>query len=941
MADFGSFGPVNRAAETLSLTIFEDEYNTLQIRSGFQVGSITGKIMAFDAAGIQSVNEISIKNFTIDVVMDEVGFIRPIHFDSSSLISPEDIRVKHSGNSNLAYKILSQEASWNSIDENWLKIDQNTGIISGNPALFKIGYNEVSGLLPEQSVAKGTILAFEASSQDSVGNALELTTIFNSEEFINGFNLHTLKLGAYNLGIIAEASLSPNLRADLKADFLDVLQAFNDDGELVPYSALNSNSASHIERWVDNSGLLTLHTFNGDVLQGTNLISLPDLFQEASNNMQGLYGLLDINPITGAYSYDLNGVIAREALSNNELGQINETYLIKYSWDELASAGVGGVNYDPSVITLENGSSYIFWLNQFPNNVSDEFTEYKEYQAYEAGAKVNFSPNYFKDTLTINTAINNPTSHEVLFELTGANGQLDLSITIDDKVFKSPLVPVDGTRVPNPIIESVNNDPLSTTEAYPGNYEFRTNGHLDLESLGGNIGWLRTEADNTLSSVYGDLIFDPVTGSYEFRLKWGENYKFKTGQEIYDLFSGQTSQSISENFLLSTGIVSLQALDNSGQELFLSEAASFDGAILSKETVDSIGENELAGQYDIISKYTTSDFDADADLDFRIISQEYFVNALSDPSSALDESEAIGSHGSIFLDQNSAEYFYTLNRYGAQTNDPNGKTVWQYALDFENLFNGEKLSDNFTISFSDANKNYYTSLRALEAGELPKVGTDKWIENTENVQLMVSAFDSEGNRIVNPTVIDQEFSSVTTDFDAKLITDSHILVSWAKGEEDSSASIFSSYLDTNANPEDFFNEFHTNEFLVSRIADFGTSKPKISTSLQEGFSISWEASPYLTLEDLNDLELVYELYDVKQIDVTKTSYFQSEPDDRIIEDFEEFELYIRDTGIFDVPLENKIQQLDPQKVNDYLEDLGDFIYYVDYGTNYFGLPELV
>ncbi|MAI57658.1 MAG: hypothetical protein CML56_01505 [Rhodobacteraceae bacterium] len=941
MADFGSFGPVNRAAETLRLTISEDEYNTLQIRSGFQVGSINGKIMAFDAAGITNVDEITVKNFTIEIIADETGQIMPVQFDASSLISDDDIRLKHNGISDLEYKILSQDTSWNSINENWLKIEQSSGIITGSPALFKIGYNEVSGLLPAQSVANGTILAFEASSQDSVGNALELTTIFNSEEFINGFDLNTLKLGGYNSTIMAEASISPDLRPELKADFLDVLQAFDDNGDLVSYSTLNSASASHIERWVDNSGLLTLHTFDGDVLQGTNLISLPELFQEASNNMQGLYGLLDINPITGAYSYDLSGVVARNALAENGLGQIEETYLIKYSWDELASAGVGGVNYDPSVITLDNGYSYVFWLNHFPESIEDEFTEYKEYQEYEAGAKVSFAPNFFKDTININTAINNPATHDVILELTGANGQLDLSFKIDDNVFKSSMVPVDGTRITNPIIEPINNDPLSTTEAYPGNYEFRTNGYIDLESLGGNIGWLRTEADNRLSSSYGDLIFDPVTGSFEFRLKWGENYEFKTGEEIYNLFSGPNPQLISENLILSTGTVQLQALDDAGQELFLSEAASFDGVILSKEEIASFGQDELSRKYDVISEYITSDFDSDAQLDFKIISQEYFTNALADPTSALEESEAIGSHGSIVLDQNSGEYFYTLNRYGSQANDPSSKTVWEYALDFAKLFDGEQLVDNFTISFSDANKNNYTSLRAIEAGELPEIGTDKWIENTENVQLMLSVFDAGGIRIVNPTVIDQEFSNNATDFDAKLITDSHILVSWTKGDGDGSASIVSSYLDINANADDLSNEFHTNEFVVSRIADFGTSKPQISKGLEEGFSISWEAPPFLTLEDLNDLKLVYELYDVEQIDVTKTSYFQSEPDDRIIEDFEEFELYLRDTGIFDGPLENKIQQLDQNKVSDYLEDLGDFIYYVDYGTDYYGLPELI
>ena len=88
------------------------------------------------------------------------------------------------------------------------------------------------------------------------------------------------------------------------------------------------------------------------------------------------------------------------------------------------------------------------------------------------------------------------------------------------------------------------------------------------------------------------------------------------------------------------------------------------------------------------------------------------------------------------------------------------------------------------------------------------------------------------------------------------------------------------------------------------------------------------------------MNFVYDLYDFEQVDVTKTSYFNRERDDRIIEDFEEFKIYLADTEVFDVPLEEKIKQLDAEKVNEYLQGLGDFIYYVDYGTDYFGLPEI-
>ena len=49
---------------------------------------------------------------------------------------------------------------------------------------------------------------------------------------------------------------------------------------------------------------------------------------------------------------------------------------------------------------------------------------------------------------------------------------------------------------------------------------------------------------------------------------------------------------------------------------------------------------------------------------------------------------------------------------------------------------------------------------------------------------------------------------------------------------------------------------------------------------------------------------------------------------------------LNDTEIFEVSLDKKIAQLDQNKVQDYLEQLGDYIYYVDYGTDFYGLPEI-
>ena len=63
---------------------------------------------------------------------------------------------------------------------------------------------------------------------------------------------------------------------------------------------------------------------------------------------------------------------------------------------------------------------------------------------------------------------------------------------------------------------------------------------------------------------------------------------------------------------------------------------------------------------------------------------------------------------------------------------------------------------------------------------------------------------------------------------------------------------------------------------------------------------------------------MYKLYDIDAL-IRATSYYEPEPDDNIIEDFNEFMRYLNDTKIFEVPLDKKISQLDQTKVQDYLE----------------------
>ena len=46
------YGTEKQASDTLTLTIFEDQYNNLQITSNFQMGTVSGEFMAYAAEGM-------------------------------------------------------------------------------------------------------------------------------------------------------------------------------------------------------------------------------------------------------------------------------------------------------------------------------------------------------------------------------------------------------------------------------------------------------------------------------------------------------------------------------------------------------------------------------------------------------------------------------------------------------------------------------------------------------------------------------------------------------------------------------------------------------------------------------------------------------------------------------------------------------------------------
>ena len=154
---------------------------------------------------------------------------------------------------------------------------------------------------------------------------------------------------------------------------------------------------------------------------------------------------------------------------------------------------------------------------------------------------------------------------------------------------------------------------------------------------------------------------------------------------------------------------------------------------------------------------------------------------------------------------------------------------------------------------------------------MPTIGTSGWIENTDEVQLMISAHDANGIVAIDPMVIDDDFGYYTQSFDATLVSDSHILIAWTKVNANQETTINAAYFDTNAKTVDLYSEFNTNEFIVSEIAESGHSNPKVSSGSDGDFSIVWEAFPFLTAPDMENMELVYDLYDIEALDFRATS----------------------------------------------------------------------
>ena len=167
---------------------------------------------------------------------------------------------------------------------------------------------------------------------------------------------------------------------------------------------------------------------------------------------------------------------------------------------------------------------------------------------------------------------------------------------------------------------------------------------------------------------------------------------------MYEYFTDDSPVPIEEEFDLEIGTVQIEVLSEEDSLLFSSDI-SFDGLMLSQETLTDRGEDLFLLEYDVLSPFPTENFDPDAPLDFNVHSQRFLDAVSTSPSSALTEYQTFGDYGSLIIDKNTGEYFYNLNTNIVRGVMETGEITWDYDLDMEGLFAGEELLIYFTYQF--------------------------------------------------------------------------------------------------------------------------------------------------------------------------------------------------------------------------------------------------
>ena len=337
--------------------------------------------------------------------------------------------------------------------------------------------------------------------------------------------------------------------------------------------------------------------------------------------------------------------------------------------------------------------------------------------------------------------------------------------------------------------------------------------------------------------------------------------------------------------------VSVEHTGLNGKVLLELEAENF---LLANDV--RIGENGF-----VENDLTFSGIQLDKQLDLKPGDEITSIVVQSDPTANFDKMDI----NSTFLWDQDTKYFDKLGKWTA--------------------LNQQEL-DEFDINFNPT--------LILPNDGNPSVVWTAWNPQKQIYQLIYRKFDDDGNlsRIIT---LEDKFSLNPSDFDIAT-KGNEIFVTWNKTNEMGSSIVMSSFSPA-SDEESVQDQFENNFVTIKNNVDATKSMPKITFDSENELFVTWVASPTLTKDHLTDFELVFDLIDLEALNVQLASY--AIPENETIDNMKELIPYLLDQNInfLEKDLENQIAMLDDKKVQNYLDNETDMIFYTELSDIYSNL----
>jgi len=207
-----------------------------------------------------------------------------------------------------------------------------------------------------------------------------------------------------------------------------------------------------------------------------------------------------------------------------------------------------------------------------------------------------------------------------------------------------------------------------------------------------------------------------------------------------------------------------------------------------------------------------------------------------------------------------------------------------------------------------------------------------WNPIKEVYQLVFRQFDANDNPS-DLIVLENNFSHQSSDFDI-VSKGNEIFVTWTQTDEQGEANIVLSSLDPTGTEESVEVQFSNNFVTVSSNADKLKSVPTIALDTDNDVFITWSGNGALTQDKLTDFQLVFDLIDLDDLDLSIASY--TVPENYRIDDLKELTPFLLDQNInfLEKDLQSQMNMLDDKKVQEYLQNEGDMIFYVELKDSY-------